>query len=357
MRAVAWPVNRLRTINLPVLVQEMRIRMRGAKSLWAVAAYVMVLGAITLLVLGFAPNIAAKYGNNQPMARLGRELLGTLSVAQLVLIMLIVPSYSAANIAREREHRTFDLLALTLISSSSIVKQKQGAATFQALMLVFASLPVVAIVFMLGGVSPQEVLLVYGVLIGTAALLGGLGTFCSCLFRRAVASIFATYVAVVLLYAGIPFCLAWLEWVGSTGVSNALAQSPLNFTIMFAFAGAIPALIVYGVAALILASKTRIWRTRAFRMAVFGGSYALLLFVLSSESILGPFIGQGHGLSVLYVANPFVALVGLLEASEYGHGPTWLAFWSPIFVTAFSLGMAYILERLSAGRFNALRTV
>ena len=55
-------------------------------------------------------------------------------------------------------------------------------------LLIAASIPLMAVVFVFGGVGPEDVLSGYIVLIATALGLGSFGLFCSSLVKRTTAA-------------------------------------------------------------------------------------------------------------------------------------------------------------------------
>ena len=90
----------------------------------------------------------------------------------LTLVTLILaPASTAGAISMEREKQTMDLLAVTPISSLAIVLGKLLSALSWILLLLLASIPVVALVFTFGGVSPDDVVRAYVVLLATAFVL------------------------------------------------------------------------------------------------------------------------------------------------------------------------------------------
>lgn len=343
-----------KTIEAPVLTQEMRIRQRGAKPFWVMLVYVLVLCAAALLT--FAAVGHGDTSDPRYMSRIGRSLFQVLSIAQLVLIVMIVPAYSSSSISAERERGTFELLAITLLSSGTIIKQKLVAAISQVIMLIAASLPIVAMVFLFGGVSPTEIVVVYGMLIFTAILLSSIGMLCSCCVRNSRTSTFLAYLIPLIAYMGVPFCWSWLQYVGRNGMDHAVATSPLGFTFMFAITGAIPAFGLYGILALLLGMKSSWWQTRAVRIAVFGGSYAILLLAMSSQSMsLFDVFMRNNGLDLVQLLNPFSVMYGYLSDNGYSSASVSYIKWLPFISIAICAGLAYIFERISSLRLNGLR--
>lgn len=351
-------INRVRAwvtrIDAPVLVQELRIRQRGIKPFVVMGVYILILSVIAMLTLYIG--LGGAHTTQKDLSDTGKAVFGVLSLVQLGMIALIVPAYSAGAISGERERGTFDMLALTLMPSMSIVTQKLAAATAQALMLIAASAPVIAVVFLLGGVSPLELLMAYGLLTITAILVGGLGTLCSCCMRNSKASAFVTYLIVFAFYAGLPVIGAWFLSISSMGVDRAMGSFPWVFAGMFLFAGGVCALIVYAPLTLILHNR-RVWQNRAFRISVFGGAYVILMLIMSSPRALNTAVSfcYSQGLFLPLFVNPFAALFCYVDARLGSSSSVSQAYWMVGVTAGFSLGAAYLFRHIASVRFALLR--
>lgn len=385
------------TWDVPLLRHEMRVRQRGARPFVVMFVYAAVLCVVAMVVLytssaasgshiGYGMPQAAQWIpqratlQSEAMAKQGRELFKTLSLAQLAMILLIVPAYSSGSVSGERERGTFDSLALTLLSSSSIIIQKMTAAMAQALVLIVASVPVLAVVFFYGGVSPMEVVMVYALLVFSAGLLCALGMFCSCVWPNTRTSTFVAYIAAVVALLGVPLIGNWLEGTAGHGLSGLTDSGLIIFTLMFAFAGGVLSLIVYGIAALVLHNTTELWRARVFRMCVFGAVYAALLLILSvpalTDAAFDLVFHQGVFLP-LYV-NPFFAISNLVAPTPYyatsiaprayygsghyvAHGPAPVSWgvnsqtWAVTATIIFAILCINVLRQSSTYRLEALR--
>jgi len=189
------------TLENPVLLKEMRVRMRGGRAYWLMAAYVVALGVCFVLMYfsTLALNRMANHTVNPRFAQeLGRGFYIAMSIVQMVLGMLIAPALTSGALTIEREQRSFDLLAISLMRPRSIVFGKLASALSFIMLLVFASVPLVSVCFMLGGVDFREFGAAYAVIIGSAFFFGVIGLFCSSLMQR-------TTTAAMLAYALVGF--------------------------------------------------------------------------------------------------------------------------------------------------------
>ena len=201
-RSPLAPVRSLGSGIAAVGVKELRGRMRGRR------AFVILtdLPAVPRRVrLGVAAHRGAAYGGDVlsggsaafASALIGQEIFGALLVVETLLVVFLAPAMTAGAISLEREKQTLDMLATTPISSLAIVVGKLLSALTYVFILIIASIPLTAIVFVFGGVGPDEVLRGYLVLFVTAIGLGSLGLFISALMQRTQAATVVTFFGVL----------------------------------------------------------------------------------------------------------------------------------------------------------------
>jgi ABC-type transport system involved in multi-copper enzyme maturation permease subunit len=190
----------------PVLVQELRGRMRGGRAFAILTIYLLVLAGVVMLIY-LATASQAQFQPFDAGRTIGKALfVGTVVIA-LLQVGLIVPSQAANSIASEKERETYDLLILTLLPRWKIVVGKLMAALAFALLLIVAVIPFMALSFFFGGVTVLEVVLALVGLLVTAIVFGSLGIFWSTVMRRSMAAtITATAVNVAIVF-GIPFLM------------------------------------------------------------------------------------------------------------------------------------------------------
>ena len=139
-------------------------------------------------------------------------------ILETLLVVFLAPAFTAGAISLEREKQTLDMLATTPISSLAIVVGKLFSALTYVFILIVASIPLTAIVFVFGGVGPDEVLRGYVVLFATAIGLGSLGLFISALMQRTQAATVVTFFGVLALTLGALF--VFLFWTTMAGIGR-----------------------------------------------------------------------------------------------------------------------------------------
>jgi ABC-2 type transport system permease protein len=213
-----------------IIVKELRGRMRGRRAFIILTLYVLLLAAFAWMsqqIHQAQIGSQSSYGGQATYASaaVGRGIFADLLMLQTLMIAVLAPAATAGAISSEREHQTLELLAVTPISSFAIVLGKLLSALAWVFVLILASIPVTALVFVFGGVAPDDVLRGYAVLFATVIGLGSIGIFFSALTRRTGASTGLTFVVVIALVLGSQYLFDFLGKTADTG-SNGLRKQP-----------------------------------------------------------------------------------------------------------------------------------
>lgn len=127
-----------------------------------------------------------------------------LFVAALEFMMLIciMPAITAGCISGERERKTLELMMATKMRPWEIVVGKLMAALSTMALLVASSFPVLAMVFVYGGITLADILILLLCFAAAALLVGSLGVCCSALASRTTIATVATYGITAVVMAG-----------------------------------------------------------------------------------------------------------------------------------------------------------
>ncbi|HEY8439129.1 MAG TPA: ABC transporter permease, partial [Candidatus Limnocylindrales bacterium] len=202
-------------------VKELRGRMRGRRAFVILTVYLLFLAAFAWawqLIAERAYDGAGLSGGSAAFASalIGQEIFGALLIVETLLVVFLAPAMTAGAISMEREKQTLDMLATTPISSLAIVIGKLLSALTYVFILIIASIPLTAMVFVFGGVGPDEVLRGYVVLFVTAIGFGSLGLFISAVMQRTQAATVVTFFGVLALTMGTLFVV--LFWTTMAGI-------------------------------------------------------------------------------------------------------------------------------------------
>lgn len=187
----------------PVMLKELRERMRGARAFAVISVYLALMGAF--MVLLFLTNAPLSGGIvSSVTGDLGRTLFAGVVGLQLLLIIFISPAFTAGAITGERERKTFDLLQITLLPRPSFVVGKLESAMVYIFLLLLAAIPLQSIAFLFGGISEIEVILAFVILAVTAITLGTVGLFFSTAADRTLSASVRAYSLALAMLVGIP---------------------------------------------------------------------------------------------------------------------------------------------------------
>jgi ABC-type transport system involved in cytochrome c biogenesis permease component len=182
--------------------EETRRRLRGGRGFVVLSAYVLA-----LLFLLFALTMLNPPGSPETWSRFGQNLWKAFFWGQLVVMFLIAPAIAASGISAEREHGTLDLLFLTRQTTFALVMGKFLGAVTQMLVVIISGIPVVAVIFFYGGVSPEEVAKGYLTILLISLFYASLGFLASCLFARVASAVAWAYGFMLIHILGLPLVL------------------------------------------------------------------------------------------------------------------------------------------------------
>lgn len=151
-------------------------------------------------------------------ARFGSVLFYVLTFwVQLPLLIFFAALSSASAIAREKDRRTFVLLLMTDLRNHEIVLGKLFGSLFQIFFLLAGMIPVLALLLLLGGVSPAQVGQALLIMAATAIGAGSLGSLVA-LWREKTFPALALTVLFLVLYlclvqalTKLPFLVDWFS--------------------------------------------------------------------------------------------------------------------------------------------------
>jgi len=207
----------------PILVKELRSRMRGSRAFIFLTVYLFVLGGVTLLLYAA---LAGSVGTDLNAGRqIGRSLFLVIATVALIEVCLITPALTSGAIAGERERQTYDLLISSLLSPWQIVWGKLASALAFAMLLIFSVIPVISLAFLFGGVSLSEMLIALIGMVATAITYAALGLFWSTVMRGSLGATAFAIGSVVLLLLGIPFLVVIFLLLFGRDASSDLFQS------------------------------------------------------------------------------------------------------------------------------------
>lgn len=190
-----------------ILVRELRGRMRGKRAFIFLTVYLGFLAAILWLALRTTESMEMLTASQS--VSIGRGIFSGVLLVETLVVVALAPAYTAGSISGEREKQTYDLLAVTPISSFSMVAGKLLSGLSYLGLVVGASFPIACLAFAFGGVGPEDLVRGYLVLAATGIGIGAIGVWCSAATSRTQAATVAAFIITALMVVG-----ASAAWIG-----------------------------------------------------------------------------------------------------------------------------------------------
>ena len=188
----------------PIAVRLVQNGSRRKRHLYIRSIYLGVLIVVLLwlmLTRGGAGELSYR-----DLAQAGSASFTLVAYLQILLICVLAPVFMAGAIAQEANPKTWEVMLTTPLSPSEIVLGNLFGRLFFVLALLFASLPLFALVQYFGGVPGRTIFASYGVATAAAVLVGTLAIALSVsrlVGRRAVFTFYVCVVTYLALTAGV----------------------------------------------------------------------------------------------------------------------------------------------------------
>lgn len=175
----------------PIVKRDVRVQSRSMKICWGVFAYELILALVFFLAM-FIIQQENMYSTNNIYSALV-WLYPVLAVTQLVILGVIVPVRTASSISGEKERQTFDIMMTTGMTPFSVIMGKVMTAIVQSMLFVIASMPVMALSFVIGGMSWSYLFWFFAIALLISLFSASIGILCSSLCKRSVSAVIMSY--------------------------------------------------------------------------------------------------------------------------------------------------------------------
>lgn len=185
----------------PIYHKEMMIRARGIKTTVLIVFYNTILAIVGLVYFYIAFENKKMFGLPVSYSTM-LQIYSFLAAIEFILVLFIVPGLTAGSIAGEREKQTLDILLSTNLKPIQIINGKLFTSITIMIILALSSLPIIAIVFSIGGISFYNLLEYMILIIVTAFYIGSIGMLISTVLKRTTAATVITYAVLLFLLVG-----------------------------------------------------------------------------------------------------------------------------------------------------------
>ncbi|MBQ2804175.1 MAG: ABC transporter permease subunit [Lachnospiraceae bacterium] len=185
----------------PIVKKDLQVAARSMRLSWGLFGFEALLTMAFLMALAIIQEETNSiyYSSGNVYGQLV-YLFPVLAVVQVCIVALIVPIITASSISGERERQTLDIMLTTCMSPFSIVLGKVISAVIRILFFVVAGLPIMALSFVVGGVSWSNLFYFLLAIILLSVFSGSIGILCSALCRKSITAVIMSFVFYSVIY-------------------------------------------------------------------------------------------------------------------------------------------------------------
>lgn len=216
----------------PIVKKDLQVTARSMRISWGLFAYEAILTMTFLLAMVVIQEESGSVYNTENAYGYFVYLFPVLAVVQVFIVGLTVPVITASSISGEKERQTFDIMLTTCMSPFSIVFGKVVSAVVRIMFFVIASTPIMALSFVVGGMSWLNLFYFLLAIIMLSLLSGSIGIFCSSICRKSISAVILSFVFyfVINILTFFPLFIASLWGKGKMGESMlVLLFNPIMF--------------------------------------------------------------------------------------------------------------------------------
>ena len=188
-----------------VYTKELKQSVRNIKFPITVGLYcftIAVIGLFTLVAISaYGYPVYSAYTIKQDFITFYSVLFGL----EFGLVIFVVPAITGGTISGERDHGTLDLLLATTLGPYRIIMGKLISVVSKLLIYAISSLPILALVFTMGGAGLTDLLRYMLLILLTSLYIGSFGVFMSVIFKKTSTAMAVTYVWIMFIALGTIF--------------------------------------------------------------------------------------------------------------------------------------------------------
>lgn len=223
----------------PIVKKDVKVQSRSMRICWSIFGYELILALVFFLAMLIIQQ-QSRYSTGNIYSSMV-WLYPVLAVTQLIILGVVVPVRTASSISGEKERQTFDIMMTTSMTPFSIVMGKVMTAMVQGMFFVVASMPVMALAFVIGGLSWGYLFWFLAIALLVSLFSASIGIFCSSVCKKSITAVIMSYgfYVIFFLVTFVPIFLAEIAALNmgqSTypeGVNLVLLINPAVFLVEF----------------------------------------------------------------------------------------------------------------------------
>jgi ABC-2 type transport system permease protein len=184
----------------PIVKKDVKVQSRSMKICFGVLAYELILALVFFLAMFIIQENSTYYTDNIYSDLVG--LYPVLAITQFVILGVIVPVRTASAISGEKERQTFDIMMTTAMTPFSVITGKVMTAIVQSMLFIAASLPIMALSFVVGGMSWSYLFWFFAIALLISIFSASIGILCSSLCKKSVSAVIMSYGFYLIFFIG-----------------------------------------------------------------------------------------------------------------------------------------------------------
>lgn len=217
----------MKRIN-PIYLKEIKIGVRNRRSVIILLLYNGLLALFGLFFFYVTFDAGSRYTGRINYSEI-LYIYAVIIAVEFALVLFTVPGLTAGAISGEREKQTLDILLTTTLSPIQIIVGKLASSISTIILLAISSLPILALVFSIGGITIFDFMKFMLLIIVTAIFFGSIGIFFSTLYKRTTPATVSSYGAILVLVVGTFVVLLAVKVIAELGVSNEVIEDGIYY--------------------------------------------------------------------------------------------------------------------------------
>jgi ABC-type transport system involved in multi-copper enzyme maturation permease subunit len=176
----------------------MRVRVRSMRMCWGIFAYAAIMAMVFFFALFFFKSLIAYDVANIYSYII--MLYPVLALTQIGTLGVVIPINTASSISGEKERQTFDIMMTTSMTPFSIIAGKVISAMIDGMSYVVAGLPIMALAFVIGGISWSYLFKFIAVALLVSLFSASIGILCSSLCKKSITAVTMSYGIYIIFF-------------------------------------------------------------------------------------------------------------------------------------------------------------
>ena len=182
----------------PIIKKDVKVQARSFKMCVEVFVYELIMALVFFVALLYITS-QNRFTDGNVYSQMV-WLYPVLAIAQWVILGAVIPIHTSSAISGEKERQTFDIMMTTSMTPWSMIMGKVMTAVAQAMIFVVASIPVMALTFVVGGLSWSYLFWFIAVALLVSLFAASIGIMCSSFCRKSITAVIVSYGIYIIFF-------------------------------------------------------------------------------------------------------------------------------------------------------------